>query len=243
MLNSPIQVLHQHPNTAREVLTRFSRHRYADQQCRDRLGLVLQFILCFLTRIPDQSLDQTRVIQLHDALIQLHLIHPGAVLEQLLTVDGLLNHHLPADHVHTALRLQLVLIMQCHRVRIQRVLGEAIPQTLGIILHIQAPRLPVHFAQCHTEQPCPQIPALHRLSVDALDLGRRPPVTTPAHHTTHRVIRTTNPVLRHRSSLVQLLIEAHRRLRHLDRGHPIRQDLTGREPQVDTVRQLPLRSE
>ena len=126
LLDRRIQVLHQHTDTARVVLTRFGRHRDTDQQCRDRLGLVLQLILLLLTWIPQQSLDQRRVIQLHDALIQLHLVHPGTVHEQLLTVNGLLNHHLTADHVHTALRLQLILIVECHRIRIQRVLGKAV---------------------------------------------------------------------------------------------------------------------
>ena len=230
LLNRPIQVLHQHPDPTRIILTRLGRHRNTNQERRDRLGLVLQLVRRLLARIPEQPLHKARVIQFHDALVQLHLIHPRAVHEQLLPVDGLLNHHLPAHHVHATLRLQLVLIVQRNRVRLQRVLREAVPQALGIILHIQAPRLPVQFAQCHAEQPSPEIPALHGLSVDALDLGRGPPITSTAHHTAHRVIRAPDPVLRHGPRLVQLLIKAHRRLRHLHRSHAIGENLTRLEP-------------
>ena len=133
--------------------------------------------------------------------------------------------------------------MQRHRIRLQRILRKPIPQTLAVVLHIQRPRLTIQLAQRHAEQPRPQIPTLHRLRVDALDLRRRPPVAATTHHTAHRVVRATNPVLRHRPSLVQLLIETHRRLRHLHRSHPIRQDLTRLKPQIDAVRQLPLRPE
>ncbi len=38
------------------------------------------------------TLDQARVIQLHDALVQLHLIHPGRIHKQLLTIYRLLHH-------------------------------------------------------------------------------------------------------------------------------------------------------
>ena len=243
LLHRTIQVLHQHTNTARIILPRLRRHRDAHQQSRDRLRLVLKLILRLLARIPEQSLDQTRVIQLHDALVQLHLIHPGRVHEQLLPIDGLLNHHLTAHHVHATLRFKLILVMERDRIRIERVLREPIAQALGIVLNIQAPSLTIQLAQRHTEETRPEITALHGLSIDALDLGRRAPIRTAGHDAGHAVIRATDPVLSDRTGLVQLLIKAHGRLRHLNRSNAIRENLPRLEPEIDGVRKLPLRTE
>ena len=133
--------------------------------------------------------------------------------------------------------------MERDRISVQRIFREPIAEALGIILHIQAPSLPVQLAKGHAEQPRPQISALHRLGVDALDLSSRPPVRSAAHRTTHRVVRATDPVLRNGPRLIQFLIKAHGRLRHLNRSHAIRENLSRLESQIDAVGQLPLRTE